>query len=85
MPGIAGLVRWRALAALCAGSRWFVRVGYQGVAAEAPGCAVAAAMLAVILLCWWLVKRGVSQVYLLYGAAALTMIYSTRDLWLCWK
>ena len=85
LPGISGRVRWLALAALCAGSLWFLRVGYRGVAAEAPGSAAAAAMLAVILLCWWLVKRGVSQVYLLYGAAALAMIYSTRGLWLCWK
>lgn len=85
LPGISGRVRWLALVALCAGCPWMLLTGYRGVAAGAPGFAVAAAMLAVVLLCWWLVKRGVSQVYLLYGAAALTMIYSTRDLWLCWK
>jgi mannose/fructose/N-acetylgalactosamine-specific phosphotransferase system component IID len=82
LPGISGRVRWLALAALCAGSPWILQAGYRGVAAGVPRLAVAAAILATVLLCWWLLKRGVSQVWLLYGAAALTMIYSTRDLWL---
>lgn len=85
LPGISDRVRWLALAALCAVGLWISRAGYQGVAAGACGFAAATAMLAMILLCWWLMKRGVSQIYLLYGAAALAMIYSTKDLWLCWK
>ena len=83
LPGISGRVRWMALAVLCAGSPWILQTGYRGVAAGAPGFAIAAAVLTMILLCRGLVKRGVSQVYLLYGAAALFMIYSTRDMWLC--
>lgn len=85
LPGMTGRVRWLALAALCAGSLWILQAGYRGAAAGAPGLAAAAVILAMILLCWWLVKRGVSQVYLLYGTAALLMIFSTRDLWLYWK
>ncbi|MDD3249313.1 MAG: PTS system mannose/fructose/sorbose family transporter subunit IID [Smithellaceae bacterium] len=85
LPGLSGRLRWLALTALGAGSPWILQAGYRDIAAGASGFAVAAAMLAAIALCWRLVNRGVSQVYLLYGVAALFMMVSTRDLWLWWK
>jgi len=85
LPGVTGRIRWLSLAALTAGSLWIFGIGYRGTAGETPAAAVAAAVTALVLLCGWLVKRGVSQIYILYGAAALFMIFSTRGWWLCWK
>lgn len=81
LPGVTGRIRRLSLAALIAGSLWVFQTGFRG----ASVFAAAAAVLAAVLLCWWLVKRGVSQTCILYGAAALFIIFSTRGLWLCWR
>ncbi len=85
LPGGTGRIRWLSLAALAAGGLWIFRTGYTGAAREISAAAVAAAITALVFVCGWLMKRGVSQIYLLYGAAALFMIFSTRGLWLCWR
>jgi len=44
-----------------------------------------AATLAIILTCWLLIKKGVSQIYILYGAVVLFLIFSAKELLMCWK
>lgn len=84
LPRISARVRWVSLVALSGLGIGFLRDGYSDFA-KIPGMATAAAMLAVILFCRWLIQKGVSQIYILYGAAMLFMIYSSRGLWFCWK
>lgn len=84
LPRISVRVRWVSLVALSGCGIGLLRAGYSDFA-QMSGMATAAATLAIILLCWWLIQKGVSQIYILYGAAMLFMIYSSRGLWLCWK
>lgn len=72
LPRIAVRVRWLSLAALAACGFWLLPNGYAGVLIHS-WIILALVALAVILLCWLLIKKGVSQVYILYGAVLLMM------------
>ena len=84
LPSIGARVRWLSLVVLSGCGTWLLQEGHS-VFAGTHRLVVAMAMLVIILSCWWLIKKGVSQIYILYGAALLFMIYSSRDLLLCWK
>lgn len=84
LPSIGARVQWLSLVAIAGCGTWLLQDGYS-IFAGMHLFVVAMAMLVMILSCWWLIKKGVSQIYILYGAALLFMIYSSRDLLLCWK
>ncbi len=83
LPRLAMRLKWFSLVGLAGCGLWLLRHGYM----EALGwswVALSLASLAVILTCWWLIQKGISQIYLLYGAVILLMIVSLRDV-LLWK
>lgn len=84
LPGISARVRWLSLIALAGFGAWLLQSG-NFVFNEIHRLVVASVMLVVILFCWFLIKKGVSQIYILYGAALLFLIFSSREILLCWK
>lgn len=84
LPRIAVRVRWLSLAVLAGFGALLLRDGYS-VGVEIPWPAAAAVGLSIILACWFLVKKGLSQIYILYGTAALFLIFSMREFLTCWK
>ncbi|PKN17142.1 MAG: hypothetical protein CVU71_17775 [Deltaproteobacteria bacterium HGW-Deltaproteobacteria-6] len=84
LPRIAGRVRWLSLIVLAGFGALLLQSGYSAFAGM-QRFVVAAAALAVILICWLLIKKGVSQIYILYGAVVLFLIFSAKELLMCWK
>ncbi len=84
LPRSAARVQWVSLAVLSGFGIMLLR-GEHLIFAEAFRLVVAVAMAMIILLCWFMIKKGVSQIYILYGAALLFLIYSSRELLTCWK
>ncbi|MEE9911495.1 MAG: PTS system mannose/fructose/sorbose family transporter subunit IID [Deltaproteobacteria bacterium] len=82
LPRIAVRVRWLSLIFLAGLSAWFLREGSFSFAGM-PRMAVMATALVVILLCWFMIRKGVSQIYILFGALVLFLIFSMRE-WLMW-
>jgi len=84
LPGISARVRWLSLIIIAGFGAWLSQNGnfvFNGI----HRLVVVAAILFVILLCWWMIKKGVSQIYILYGAAILFLIFSSREILLWWK
>jgi PTS system mannose-specific IID component len=84
LPRIASRVRWLSLIVLAGFGACILQGGYSTFTGMSR-LVVPAAALAIILICWLLIKKGVSQVYLLYGAAVLFLIFSSKELLMCWK
>ena len=84
LPRIANRVRWLSLVILAVFGAWYLQDGYSSFA-RIPWFAVTAVSLGTILFCWMLVKKGISQIYILYGAVILFLIFSSKELLLCWK
>ena len=84
LPRIAGRVRWLSLIVLAGFGAWLLQGGYSTFAGMSRLVVVPAA-LTIILICWLLIKKGVSQIYILYGAAVLFLIFSSKELLMCWK
>jgi mannose PTS system EIID component len=84
LPRIATRVRWLSLIVLSGYGVWLLQGGYSTFTGTSR-LVVAAAALAIIVLCWLLIKKGLSQIYILYGAVILFLIYSSRELLQCWK
>ncbi|PKN87609.1 MAG: PTS mannose transporter subunit IID [Deltaproteobacteria bacterium HGW-Deltaproteobacteria-1] len=82
LPRIANRVRWLSLVILAVFGAWYLQDCHSHIA-RIPWFAMAAATLGTILLCWLLVKKGISQIYILYGAVILFLIFSSKELFLC--
>ncbi|MHB8137533.1 MAG: PTS system mannose/fructose/sorbose family transporter subunit IID [Smithellaceae bacterium] len=84
LPRIANRVRWLSLIILAGFS---VRVIQEECSAftQTPLLIMVAASLGIILLCWLLVKKGISQIYILYGTVIIFLIFASRELLMCWK
>lgn len=85
LPQMAVRVQWLSLAILAAFGVLILPMDYE-VFKTVSHVPVAAASLILILVCWRLMKKGVSQIYLLYGAAVLFLLITLlKELLLCWK
>ena len=80
---IAVRVRWISLVVLSFCGVWLWQDGYSLFPVSSRLILVSAA-LAIILICRLLIKKGVSQVYILYSTVALLLIYSWRELLMWW-
>lgn len=82
LPQIAVRVQWFSLPVLAVFGVWLLRSEYAAFK-FAPHLPIAAVSLAMILFCWLMIKKGVSQVYLLYGAAVLFLLVTlSKELFL---
>lgn len=84
LPRIAARVRWLSLIVLAGFGVWLLQDGYS-VFAGISRLVVVSVALAIILICWFMINKGVSQIYILYGTAVLLLIYSSREWLTCWK
>lgn len=84
LPRTAVRVRWLSLILLAGLGVMVLRNGYWA-GTEMSRLFAAVAGLVIILACWIMIKRGISQIYILYGAVALFLIFSMRDFLTCWK
>ena len=84
LPRTAVRVRWLSLVVLAGFAAFLLRDGYPA-GTEIPRLVAASAGLVIILACWLMIKKGISQIYILYGAVALFLIFSMRDFLTCWK
>lgn len=84
LPKVAVRVRWLSLTALAVCGLWLLPKGPTGVVMDSWILLVLAA-LAIVLLCWLLIKKGVSQVYILYGVVILLTLISLREYFMWWK
>lgn len=79
LPRTAVHIRWLSLVVL-AGFSVVLLKGVYSVDAGISRLAVVPATLVVILLCWFMIKKGISQTYILCGAVAMFLIFSLKDL-----
>ncbi len=84
LPRAAVRVRWLSLAVLSGFGALLLRDGYSA-GTEIPRLLVVSAGLVIVLACWFMIKKGISQIYILYGTVALFLIFSVRDFLTCWK
>lgn len=79
LPRIASRVRWLSLIVL-AGFGALTLQGGLSIFIGKSHLIVTVAALAIILTCWLLIRKGVSQIYILYGAVVLFLVLSLKDL-----
>ena len=84
LPRIADCVSWLSLVILAFFGACYFHDGYANFSGI-PWFVAVPVSLGTILLCWLLVKRGISQIYILYGAVILFLLFSSKELLLCWK
>ncbi len=84
LPRIANRVRWLSLVILAFFGACYFHDGYANFSGI-PWFVAVPVSLGTILLCWLLVKKGISQIYILYGAVILFLLFSSKELLLCWK
>ena len=84
LPHIAIRVRWFSLVGLAGCGLWLLRNDYTS-AFSLTWIILSLGALAVILLCWWLIKKGISQVYILYAVVVLLMAISLKEVLMSWK
>jgi len=84
LPHIAIRVRWLSVVGLAGCGLWLLNNGYAS-ATGLSRIALSLVALTVILICWWLIKKGISQVYILYGAVVLLMAISLKEVIMSWK
>lgn len=84
LPRIAGRVRWLSLVVLAGFGLWLLQDVHSTFAGIFRMLA-AFTTLTVILFCWWLIKKGISQLYILYGTVVLFLLFSSRELLMWWK
>lgn len=84
LPRVATRVRWLSLLVLAGFSAGLLQVDEPALKGISH-LLTASISLAVILACWFLIKKGVSQIYILYGAVILFLIIVSRDSLTWWK
>jgi mannose PTS system EIID component len=78
LPGIAVKLRWISLIVLIGLITWLSRDGGYWPFIKIYGVAVKLTALATVMLCLLLIKKGFSQVYIIYGAVVIFIFVSWR-------
>ncbi len=80
LPVIAVRIRWLALMLLICLMIWLAGFGGYWPFIKTYGIIIKLTVLATIMLCLFLVKKGISQVYIIYGALTLFIIIAWTGL-----
>ncbi|MGB5218468.1 MAG: PTS system mannose/fructose/sorbose family transporter subunit IID [Smithella sp.] len=80
LPGLALKIRWISLGVLIALLIWLSRYDGYWPFAQTFGMVVKFTALAAVLLCMFLLKKGISQIQLLYGAVAAFILMAWTGL-----
>lgn len=84
LPRIASRIRWLSLVVLSGYGVWFLKDMHSAIVPTSL-IVLAPAVLAVILLCRYMLKKGISQMYILCGTIILFLIISWREILVFWK
>jgi PTS system mannose-specific IID component len=76
LPRVAVKIRWLSLMILAGSVIWLSYDGGYWPFIKACGAIIKLTALAVVLLCLILIKKGVSQVYIIYGAVVIFFLIS---------
>ena len=79
LPSTAIKIRWCSILILAGLAHWLLQIG-AGTMANTSGAIVKLTALGVIVACFWLINKGISQVYILYSSAAIFLFISWKDL-----
>lgn len=80
LPGVAVKIRWISLAVLIGLLVLLSGDGGQWPFAETCDVVVKLTALAIVMCCLFLIQKGISQVYIIYGAVAIFIIISWTGL-----
>jgi PTS system mannose-specific IID component len=75
LPRVAVKIRWLSLIILAGSFIWLSYDGYWPFI-NTYGVIIKLTALAVVLLCFLLIKKGISQVYIIYGAVLIFLLIS---------
>jgi len=79
LPHVAIKIRWCSILILAVLLNWLLQIGF--VPFVNTGIIIITLMaLGAILICLWLMNKGMSQIYILYSAVALFLIISWKEL-----
>lgn len=78
LPKIAVKIRWAALITLSGILVWLAAPAGYWPFMKAPGIIMKLTALAVVLLCWFMIKKGISQMYIIYGALVVFLVVSWK-------
>lgn len=76
LPGIAVKIRWLSLLVLIGVLVWLTREGGYWPFIQTVGIVVKFTALGAVMFCFALIRKGVSQFYIIYGALAVFIIAS---------
>ena len=79
LPRVAVKIRWLSLIILATSAIYLLYNGYQPFI-QIPKIIMISASIATVLLCFLLIKKGVSQIYILYGAVVIYFLISCKEL-----
>ena len=79
LPRLAESLRWLSLIVLAGWSAFMLSSNENISFMNMPGIGMKMAAIAFILLCILLIKNGISQLYILYGAAIIFLLISMKD------
>jgi PTS system mannose-specific IID component len=78
LPSVAVKIRWLSLIILSCLLVWLSGSGGYWPFIKAPGFVVKLTALATAMLCILLIKKGVSQMYIIYGAVVIFLLFSWK-------
>jgi len=80
LPRITSIVRWFSLVVMAVFAVWLSYAEYSSLL-HTYGIVVALASVSIVLLFYFLIKKGLSQIYIIYGSVAVFFIItSIREL-----
>ena len=75
LPSVAVKIRWLSLIVLAGSVIWLSDYGYWPFI-KTYGVIMKLTAMAIVLLCLLLIKKGISQVYIIYGAVVIFFLIS---------
>ncbi len=79
LPRLGGWIRWASVTVLAASAVWLFQADSYATIISSRALIIEAIALGVVLICVALIRKGISQTYILYGGVALFLIYSLRE------
>ena len=79
LPSAVMKIRWFSILILAGLAHWLLQIG-AGPLTNINGIITKLMALGVIGGCFWLINKGISQVYILYGTAAIFLFISWKEI-----
>lgn len=80
LPATAVKIRWMTLVVIIAALVWISRDGGYWPFVQTAGFVVKMTALCLVMICFLLIKKGLNQIYIVYGAAVIFIAISWKGL-----